>query len=120
MKYLYSLFIFMLPLIASAQTLVTGKVTNERNEPLQAITVTEKGTGVVRFTDEKGLFTIPLHTGSIIRLTGVGVEPVDVPYTGKNGLVIVLRQSRSQLDEVQVIAYGTNTQRFNTGSVTAK
>ncbi|MGY3211924.1 SusC/RagA family TonB-linked outer membrane protein [Mucilaginibacter sp. HD30] len=114
----YLLFLWLLPLVASAQQ-ISGTVLDEQRQPLPAITVSIKGTNIVRFTDEQGHFTLPAPTGpATLRFTGVGVELLDLNWTGATTLTVSLRGSRSQLDEVQVIAYGTNTQRFNTGSVT--
>ncbi len=37
---------------------------------------------------------------------------------GENNIIVGLEISTSKLDEVQVIAYGTSSQRFQTGNVT--
>ncbi|MCD8739064.1 SusC/RagA family TonB-linked outer membrane protein [Mucilaginibacter roseus] len=114
----YCLLACLLPVLALGQQ-ISGTVLDEQRQALPAITVSIKGTGIVRITDEKGHFTIPAPAGPVtLRFTGVGFEIKELPWTGEKELTVSLRPSRSSLDEVQVIAYGTNTQRYNTGSVT--
>jgi TonB-dependent starch-binding outer membrane protein SusC len=118
MKILYILCALLLPVVVQAQQL-NGTVTDEQHNPIPAITVAVKGSSILRFTDEQGRFSIPVQNLPVTLLfTGIGVEPKEVSYADKKELVVIMRDSRSQLDEVQVIAYGTNTQRYNTGSVT--
>lgn len=114
----YCLFACLLPVLAFGQQ-ISGTVLDDARQPLPAITISVKGTSVVRFTDEKGRFNIPVTADhATLRVTGVGFEILEFPWNGEKELTISLRPSRSSLDEVQVIAYGTNTQRYNTGSVT--
>lgn len=118
MRYLYLLFTLLLPGLVSAQE-ISGQVLDEQHQPLPAITVAVKGTGTIRFTDDKGQVSLPLSgTNATLRFTGVNIEPKEISWTGAKTFSVILRHSNSQLDEVQVIAYGTTTQRYTTGSVT--
>ncbi|MHB8208615.1 SusC/RagA family TonB-linked outer membrane protein [Mucilaginibacter sp.] len=117
MKILYLLFFLLSPSLAICQ--LTGTVINDHHEPLKGITVTVKGTKSATTTNDKGQFKLPLSPAPVIlRFTATNVEPLEIIWTGQKDLTVVLTTRLNKLDEVQVIAYGTNTQRFNVGSVT--
>jgi TonB-linked SusC/RagA family outer membrane protein len=70
-------------------------------------------------TDKNGYFElhqIPAKTVSIA-VSSVGYESQTIPLSGRLEFTIVLKKSVSKLDDVQVIAYGTTTERLNTGNV---
>ncbi|SDE97982.1 TonB-linked outer membrane protein, SusC/RagA family [Mucilaginibacter pineti] len=118
MKYLYLLIILLSPVINFAQT-ITGTVRNISNEPLPGVTVTLKGINQFVITNEKGEFTISVNdVTAILRFTAATVEPLEVTLAGQKNINVTLLTKVNKLDEVQIIAYGTNTQRYNVGSVT--
>jgi TonB-dependent SusC/RagA subfamily outer membrane receptor len=99
---------------------VTGIVTDENGQPLAGATVTVKGTGKGTLTDEKGQFMLKNVAGnSVLVISSVGYETqgINVKVGNSNINNVVLKQAMNKLDEVQIIAYGTTTQRLNTGDV---
>ncbi|MCF3109567.1 SusC/RagA family TonB-linked outer membrane protein [Niabella sp. CC-SYL272] len=118
MKY----FLLLGGLIASftgyAQTL-TGTVQDEERQPLPAVTITVKHNGMQTLTDEFGRFTVDdADSGTVLIVTAVAMEEQEIASGGSKDVTITLHRKASALDEVQVVAYGTNTQRYNLGSVT--
>lgn len=99
---------------------VTGRVVDEHGLPLPAATVQIKnGKQQVSITDEKGNFTLRgVETNAIVVITMIGFEKKELPAAANMG-DIRLNVASSQLDAVQVIAYGTTTQRLNTGDVSS-
>lgn len=99
---------------------IKGWVTDMTGVRLPGATVSLKGTNKGATTDANGYFEIRSE------LAGDSAEVV-VSYTGfitkvahiRHSLptLIYLRASTSELDQVQVIAYGTTTKRFSTGNV---
>jgi TonB-linked SusC/RagA family outer membrane protein len=97
---------------------VRGKIMNEDGEPLAGANIVVKGTVKGTTADAKGEFEIKeLDENSILSISSVGYTLKNVPVKSKGSYSIILIKSESKLDEVQVIAYGTTTQRYSTSSV---
>jgi TonB-linked SusC/RagA family outer membrane protein len=98
---------------------VKGRVLNERGEAVDA-NISVKGTSNVTSTDEGGYFLIKgVDANATLVITGVNVETYEVGVNGRTDLAtLYLKIKISKLDEVQIVGYGTNTQRYNVGSVT--
>lgn len=87
---------------------------------LPGATVMQKGTRKGTATDATGYFELKLEGDAdsaevVITYTGYAVKTTTLSTTTPT--IIYLRPSASELDQVQVIAYGTTTKRFNTGNV---
>nr|WP_199082499.1 SusC/RagA family TonB-linked outer membrane protein [Pedobacter sp. ASV19] len=95
-----------------------GRVVDSENRPLPGASVKVKATGKAVSTDEKGRFFLRgVEEGAVLVVSFIGYLPKEVNASANMGN-LVLEQSLSKLDEVQVIAYGTTTQRLSTGNVT--
>ena len=111
--------LFMFIGLALAQTKVTGTVvTYEDNEPIIGATIQVVGeTSVGTITDVNGKFSIDVPAGrKTLRITYVGMEPLDVAVSAKP-LRIQLRSDANNLDEVVVVAYGTQKKTSLTGAI---
>ena len=111
--------LFMFIGLALAQTKVTGTVvTYEENEPIIGATIQivgEQGVGTI--TDYDGKFELMVPEGrKTLRITYIGMEPLDVAVSAKP-LRIQLRNDVHTLDEVVVVAYGTQKKTSLTGSI---
>ena len=105
--------------ISLAQTKVTGTVVSyEDNEPIIGATIQVVGNaGVGTITDYDGNFTLDVPEGmKTLRITYVGMEPLEVAVSTKT-LKIQLRSDVHTLDEVVVVAYGTQKKTSLTGSI---
>ncbi len=95
-----------------------GRVTNESGEPLQGATVEVQGAKKGTFTDEKGSFTFKnIPADAVLEISFTGYQKTVVNLSGTSTLGIILKVATNELDQVQIIAYGTTTQRLNTGDV---
>ena len=101
-----------------AQTKVSGVVvTYEDNEPVIGASVQVAGTQVGTVTDVNGRFALTAPAGAkTLRITYVGMEPLEVAVSSKP-LRIQLRNDLNDLDEVVVVAYGTQKKTSLTGSI---
>lgn len=98
---------------------VKGRVTNEKGEPLAGASVLVKGSRRGTMTGSDGRFTLKGATvGAILVVSYAGFTPEEVTVQNSSELLLTLQHSNNPLDEVKVIAYGTITERFNTGDVT--
>ncbi len=114
---LASLFLFLG--IALAQTTVKGTVvTYEDNEPIIGASIQVVGaTNIGTITDVNGQFTLEVPAGSkTLKITYVGMEPLEVAVSSKP-LRIQLRNDANNLDEVVVVAYGTQKKTSLTGAI---
>ena len=105
--------------ISLAQTKVTGTVVSyEDNEPIIGATIQVVGNaGVGTITDYDGNFTLDVPEGmKTLRISYVGMEPLEVAVSTKT-LRIQLRNDVHTLDEVVVVAYGTQKKTSLTGSI---
>ena len=105
--------------ISLAQTKVTGTVVSyEDNEPIIGATIQVVGNaGIGTITDYDGNFTLDVPEGmKTLRITYVGMEPLEVAVSTKT-LRIQLRNDVHTLDEVVVVAYGTQKKTWLTGSI---
>jgi len=86
---------------------VTGRVTNEKGEPIIGATVLVKGTMNGMTTNQDGSFTIKnANPNSIITITSLGFLSQEIPLKRKNMLSnIQLKEYVNVLDETQIIAY---------------
>ncbi|MBO9204621.1 MULTISPECIES: SusC/RagA family TonB-linked outer membrane protein [Niastella] len=97
---------------------VRGKVVDENGKPLAGVTVTVKGTKKQTITDANGEFHIAdVLDNAVLVFTSVNMESFELNVSGKKEILAKLKTKTSQLDEVQIIAYGTTTKRLNTGNV---
>ena len=98
---------------------LTGKITNERGEPLSGVSIVRTGgirdAGVL--SDNKGYFVLTgVRTFHSISVTHIGYERQSISVKRKDNLTIVLKPSSTYLDQVVVQAYGTTNQRITTGN----
>ncbi|MCB0835484.1 MAG: SusC/RagA family TonB-linked outer membrane protein, partial [Bacteroidetes bacterium] len=96
---------------------VSGTVKNSEGEPLIGASVRAKGSTQGALTDEKGAFelTVPDDIDALI-ISYIGYETQEVAITGST-VEIVLAESASSLEEVVVVAYGTQKKATVTGAV---
>ena len=104
---------------ALAQTTVKGTVvTYEDNEPIIGASIQVVGAANIgTITDANGQFSLQVPAGrKTLRITYVGMEPLEVAVTDKP-IRIQLRNDANNLDEVVVVAYGTQKKTSLTGSI---
>jgi TonB-dependent starch-binding outer membrane protein SusC len=104
-------------LVASAQTSVHGKITDEAGKPLQSVTIAVKGTGKGTFTDENGIFTISASPENILIISSVGFANKEVKVGNESDFTISLTTTNSQLEQVIVVGYGTQKRTAVTGAI---
>lgn len=98
---------------------VTVKVVNEEGEPVAGVTIQVKGGKISGATDAEGVARIKADPDAVLVLTAVNIQSVEKAIDGKKDLSIRVIGKSGKLDEVQVIAYGKNTNRYATGNVSS-
>lgn len=96
---------------------ITGKVLDERGEPMIGVSVVVKGTKSGAITDFDGNFKIQTSTNAkTLVVSYMGYKQQEVTITTGN-LIIKMQPEDQVLDEVVVVGYGAVRKRDLTGSV---
>ncbi len=102
--------------MAFAQKRVAGKVVDaETGEPLIGVSVRVPETQVGSLTDADGRFSINLPAGKKnLYFSFMGMKPAEL--SARDGMVVRMETNTKAMDEVMVVAYGTQTKSSFTGS----
>ncbi|MDR1342399.1 MAG: TonB-dependent receptor [Prevotellaceae bacterium] len=97
---------------------VTGFVRVGTGDPLIGASVIEKGTSNGAMTNSDGSFALTVSgPGSILSISFIGYAGQDVPVNGAAQLNIVMEEDETGLEEVIVVAYGTQKKSSVTGAI---
>ena len=95
-----------------------GFVYDAENHPLIGATVMIKGTHTGVVTDTDGRYEIKVKPGQMLSFSYLGMEPMDVEYTGMTFLDIFMKYDKKiTLDNVVVTGIFTKPRESYTGSV---
>lgn len=99
---------------------LSGKVTNDKGEPLGGATITEKGTKNTAVTKEDGNFTINTAGAKpLLVISYVGYETKELSISNQTNVSVVLVQTASNLNDVVVVGYNTQRRGDVTGAVSS-
>lgn len=84
---------------------VTGKVFDDKNEPMIGVSVLEKGTQNATVSDLDGNYAISVKSGATLVFSYIGCETKEAVVKGSR-LNVTLREDARQLDDVVVVGYG--------------
>lgn len=101
-------------------TLVIGTVLDEQGNPIPGVNIKVKNTDLHVSTDKEGKFSIiVVEPTAILQFSYVGYTTQEFSINNlKNPIIIRLKLATSELDQVQILAYGTTTKRLATGNST--
>jgi len=101
--------------MALAQTKVSGTVINaEDGEPVIGASVKVVGTSTGTVTNSDGQFSLTVPTGSKLEISYIGM--ISQTLKAGSNMKVYLEPDNTVLDEVMVIAYGTQKKSAFTGS----
>ena len=118
-KLLYVLFILLLSLGAWAQERrITGKVTDDQNQPISGVSVSVKGTNTATQTANDGSFAITVpNSSSTLIVSYVGMEIQEINVGSQNSVTLSLRSIAANLNEVVVVGYMSERKKDLKGAV---
>lgn len=95
----------------------SGTILDEEGDPMIGASVLVKGTKIAAASDIDGRFALrDVKIGSTILISFVGYKTISVTWDGKP-LKILMEPSSTALDDVVVVAYGTQKKSSITGSI---
>ncbi|WP_229312989.1 SusC/RagA family TonB-linked outer membrane protein [Larkinella terrae] len=97
---------------------ITGRVLDEKGQPLPGVTVLLKGTTTGSTTNAEGMYTInvPEGAGSVLTFSFIGYASQDVAINNRSTVDVTLTPTATALNEVVVIGYQTVRKRDVTGA----
>jgi TonB-linked SusC/RagA family outer membrane protein len=96
---------------------VTGRVRDDKGEPLPGVTIRVKGSSAGVATDAAGSYSITVPNGATLVFSSVGYLTQEIAVNGRTEINITLAVSSKDINEVVVIGYGTASKRDLTGSI---
>lgn len=116
-KILFSLLAFLCLVQAFAQTkTVTGRVVDERGDPVSFASVKIKGSKTGVAADATGNFSIRASNGDILVVSSAGSADKEVTVTDEASLTVQLSRSQTALTEVLITGYASKSKRASAGS----
>lgn len=98
---------------------VRGKVNDDKGAGIANASVVVKGTTTGTNTDNDGNFSISVSsTAKSLVISSLNFQQQEVSITGKTSVAVSMRSSVESLNDVVVIAYGTQSRVRTTGSST--
>ncbi|HQG68355.1 MAG TPA: carboxypeptidase-like regulatory domain-containing protein, partial [Paludibacteraceae bacterium] len=98
--------------------IITGRVTDNKGEPLIGVNVVEAGTTNGTVTDVDGNYSLKLTTSNpILNVSYIGFKTQIINVGNRSVVNISMEEETSFLDEVVVVGYGTMKQKDLTGAI---
>lgn len=100
------------------QQTIQGTVYDESNEALLGVSIMIQGTSKGTTTDLDGNYTIDVPSkNSVLVFTYVGFQNQTIVVGDKTKLDVVLKEATRELDDLVVVAYGTQKKQTVTGAI---
>ena len=117
-KLLFFLLILLAPFLAHAQKQITGVVKSAVNgELIEGVSVLKNKVPSTA-TNANGEFEIMANVGDSLSFTAIGMKTATQVVDAKNILEITLFEDGSNIDEVTVVAFGTQKKSSVVGAIT--
>ncbi|MDJ1469643.1 SusC/RagA family TonB-linked outer membrane protein [Xanthocytophaga flava] len=100
------------------QGTVTGKVTDEKGQPLPGVSVSVKGTTTGSISDAQGNYSVTVSDeNGILVFSFIGYNTEEVPVASKTVINVTMVPNIQSLENVVVVGYSSIKKRDLTGSV---
>ena len=102
----------------SLKEIITGKVTDNRGNPLVGATVGLKGSSTVTVTDASGMFSLEVDQlkGTLV-ISYVGMANQEISLNGRKQFQVMLNPTSDELSDVVVVGYGVQKKSSLTGAI---
>jgi TonB-linked SusC/RagA family outer membrane protein len=96
---------------------INGVVTDKNGEPIIGASIMVKGSKLGTITNVDGQFSIEVPNQSVLIVSYIGYAPLNIVVENQKNLVVKMAEDSKALDEVVVVAFGTQTKQTMTSSV---
>lgn len=97
--------------VAAQTKSISGKVVDQKNQPLTGVSVMVKGSTVGTFTDDNGTFSLKASPKDILVFSYMGYSGIQMAVGAKTSFSISLQESSVQMNDVVVTAMGIKKDR---------
>jgi TonB-linked SusC/RagA family outer membrane protein len=106
-------------LVAQNNSVIKGRVLDNKEEPLIGATVMVKGLPKSSaVTDVNGQFSISVPSGkNTLVISYISYQPQEVNISGKNTVKVVMAESGVKMDELVVVGYGQQKKQSLVGAI---
>ncbi|WP_027138480.1 SusC/RagA family TonB-linked outer membrane protein [Gaetbulibacter saemankumensis] len=108
---------FVVQLSLAQEKTISGTVSDESGLPLPGTTVLIKGTTTGISTDFDGKYSLDVKPGATLVFSFVGYITKEAVVGASNTINVVMQEDATSLEEIVVVAYGTQTKQSIVGSV---
>ena len=103
---------------AAQQKVITGKVSDNNNQPVTGASVTVKGTTTGSQTDSTGSFRVAVPAGkNTLVFSYVGFNTQEISIDGQSQINVTLKAAGSAMNDVVVVGYTSQRKQDLTGAV---
>ncbi len=106
------------PKQASNLLKVSGRIVDEKGNPIAGATIVIVGTTQGVASDAEGRYTIPAKPTDVLRFSFIGYKTITVDIKGKERLNVTLNPTEENLEEVTVVAFGEQKKESVVSSIT--
>ena len=96
---------------------VRGRVVDEKGNPIPGASVIVYGTTQGVATDMDGHYALRMQPDGVIQVSFVGYKTMTEPLNGRTRVNITLNPTSENIEEVQVVAFGTQKKESVVGSI---
>jgi TonB-linked SusC/RagA family outer membrane protein len=98
---------------------IKGKVSDANGAPIPGVTIVERGTSNGVLSDSDGMYQIKVQKeqGAVLAFSFIGLATQEIPVAGKSTINVTLREAVVDIEQVVVVAYGTQKKVSVTGAV---
>lgn len=97
--------------------IISGKVTNESGIPLADVSILVKGQKIGTTSNVEGSFTLSIPSSAkILVFSSIGLLTEEVQIQNQSVVNVTLKQKDNSLDEIVMVAYGSQKKSAFTGS----
>lgn len=118
MKKSFFILLILIPVYLTAQTRqITGVVNDQNGNAIIGASVLEVGTNNGTITDMDGKFSFKVNTTGILKISYLGYKSKEIKIETSAFTNVILHEETEVLDEVVVVAYGSQKKISLTGAV---
>lgn len=97
---------------------VSGKVTDEKGNPIPGATVLIHGTTQGVATDAEGKYMLPVKSDDVLQVSFIGYKSEVIPIKGKTRVNVTLNPTAENIEEVTVVAFGEQKKESVVSAIT--
>ena len=97
---------------------VSGRVVDEKGDPIPGASVIVYGTQQGVATDIDGRYILQMQPDGVLQVSFVGYKTETIPVKGKTRVNVTLNPTSENIEEVQVVAFGTQKKESVVSAIT--